>query len=150
MKRIVIKQFFSRNYTIVSIEFHFHLFDSYTLMILLILIWHFTAPNERHIRGIKFPVLGCSSQLLNLPANTTVLFRQCMPHQGMYYKSTNLRIFTYIQCRLLRDPVKETSTVRILIDEDQWMSTKKMEAKGVILPSDRSNLKTEVKKYKRL
>jgi hypothetical protein len=43
---------------------------------------YFKAPNERHLHGIKFPVLGCSTQLLNLQANTTILFRQMFAASG--------------------------------------------------------------------
>jgi hypothetical protein len=43
---------------------------------------YFKAPNERRLHGIKFPVLGCSKQLLNLQANTTILFRRMFAASG--------------------------------------------------------------------
>jgi len=61
----------------------------------------------------------------------------------------NVRVFSYIHCSLLRTPEEETSTVRIALDSDQWMSTHKMKEKGIMLPGDKSNLKTEVKKYRK-
>ena len=105
------------------------------------------APKERRFHGVKFPVLRCQSKVLNLEPNTTILFRQCMPHQGMFYEETNVRIFSYVNCRLLPTAEDELQTVRIQLNPSQWISLEKLKENFVSVPREVSNIKKEKRKY---
>lgn len=53
------------------------------------------------------------AQILNLKPNTTLLFRQCLPHQGMPYNEDNIRIFNYIDFKELNRDENQTMPVRL-------------------------------------
>ncbi len=109
----------------------------------------YIAPKERRFHGVKFPIVGCRSKVLKLEPNSTILFRQCIPHQGMSYSKPNLRVFCYLNCKSLRKPLKDTSTVRISIDPTQRISIKMLLDANAHVPNDTFNIKTKNKTYQK-
>jgi hypothetical protein len=70
-----------------------------------------------------------------------------MPHQGMFYEETNVRIFSYVNCRLLPTAEDELQTVRIQLNPSQWISLEKLKENFVSVPREVSNIKKEKRKY---
>ena len=68
--------------------------------------------------------------MVKLNPGDTVLFRQCLPHQGMAYDRNNLRLFNY--CDIIRRI--EDSTQALKLNIKQQISITKLKKAKVFIP----------------
>lgn len=62
---------------------------------------------------INYSRKSAKAKIIRVEANTTLMFRQCLPHQGMPYLKENLRIFSYIDFKNVKRSENETYPVRL-------------------------------------
>ena len=98
---------------------------------------------------IQVKTVSCSIKTICLKPNSTLIFRQCLPHQGMAYQKANIRFFSYMNMKSLRKPKKD-ETVKIIAHPQQHITIKKLEFAGAFIPENKSNIKQPLRRSKRL
>jgi len=96
---------------------------------------------------IRYETPSVTSVPVRLESNDTLIFRQCVPHQGMVYESNNVRFFFYMDnaCNKRHND----KFMGINVPEDQMVSEHKLNKIGVYVPSNKTYLKPEIKSKKR-
>ncbi len=95
---------------------------------------------QRVIKGLYFNATKCHFKALVMKENLTLLFRQCLPNQGMEYKEANCRIFNYFYAEGLTE-ADESRTTFILIHNKQRVSEKKLNDAKVFVHQNKKFLK---------
>ena len=64
-------------------------------------------------KTIYYTTKPATATILKVEPNTTLIFRQCLPHQGMTYETENIRAFSYIDFTSVERKQNETTPLDI-------------------------------------
>lgn len=92
--------------------------------------------------------VSCGIKSIYLKPNSTLIFRQCLPHQGMAYKSANVRVFSYLMVKSL-PKMDENSTFMINLHPEQHITEEKLKKVGAFIPKNKKFIKNIIKKRKK-
>ena len=84
--------------------------------------------------------VSCGIKSIYLKPNSTLFFRQCLPHQGMAYKSTNIRVFSYLMVKSLPE-MEEERTFIFNLHPIQAITEEKLRNAGAFIPRNRKFIK---------
>lgn len=84
--------------------------------------------------------ISCSIKTLTLKPKSTLIFRQCLPHQGMAYDKPNIRLFSYLMVKSLPES-QRNATTRMKPISSQEITIKKLKMACAFIPQNKQFIK---------